>query len=143
LDKDVGHYTQDHLVAQAGEYLGEVYANTQRGLAERGVETIKLYRGVNTNGQKAVKAGQRVAMKDIPLSSWTADPSTGMGFGDTVVSRTFHAGDIVASCLDKLPMGEFEFIVHTPDVGFEGTIENVENKPSYISPYNKPNMWGN
>ena len=67
-----------------------------------------------------------------------------MGFGDTVVSRTFHAGDIVASCLDKLPMGEFEFMVHTPDVGFEGTIEHVANKPDNVSPYNyKPNMWGN
>ena len=129
-------YTQDHLVAEAKEYLGELYANTQNLLEKRGVETIKLYRGVDTRGQKAVKAGQRVATKDLPLSSWTSDPSTGMGFGDTVVSRTFHAGDIIASCLDKLPMGEFEFMVHTPDVGFEGTVENVDNKPENVSPYN-------
>ena len=131
-------YTQDHLVDIAKEYLGKVYADTQLGLEQRGVETIKLYRGVDTRGQKAVKAGQRVAMKDLPLSSWTSDPSTGLGFGDTVVSRTFHAGDIVATCLDKLPMGEFEYVVHTPDVGFEGTIENVTNKPFHVSPSNYP-----
>ena len=133
---DTEHFAQDHIVAEAKEYLGELYANTQNLLEKRGVETIKLYRGVDTGGQKAVKAGQRVATKDLPLSSWTSDPSTGMGFGDTVVSRTFHAGDIIASCLDKLPMGEFEFMVHTPDVGFEGTIEHVANKPDNVSPYN-------
>jgi len=33
-------------------------------------------------------------------------------------------------------MGEFEFMVHTPDVGFEGTIEHVANKPDNVSPYN-------
>ena len=77
-------------------------------------------------------------MKDLPLSSWTSDPWTGLGFGYTVVSRTFHAGDIVATCLDKLPMGEFEYVVHTPDVGVEGTIENVTNKPFHVSPSNYP-----
>ena len=118
--------TPDHKAAR--EYAEATYANTQRSFEERGITHVKLYRGVETKGQVAVKHGDRVATKDLPLSSWSAAPQKAKPFGDVVVSRTFDVKDIFASCVDSLPADEFEFIVHTPDVGFEGTIEHVRDR---------------
>ncbi len=135
IDKMAKHFRTDMLTddevhgdrarRQATEYLRDTYANTQRSFEERGIKELELYRGVKTGGQAGVKAGQRVGMKDLPLSSWTADPSTANGFGDTVVSRKFDVRDIVMSMMDKMPSSEFEFVVHTPDQGFESTVQYV------------------
>jgi 8-oxo-dGTP pyrophosphatase MutT (NUDIX family) len=125
LDEDIGNFTNSENIDQARTYIEETYANTQRSFEERGIKTVPLYRGIGTKGQAAVKPGARVATKDLPLSSWTADPKQAISFGDVVVSRTFDVRDILTSCADKLPSDEFEFIVHTPDVGFESKVEHV------------------
>ena len=124
------HLTDDEIHSDtakqaATEYLRDAYANTQRSFEERGIKELKLYRGIDTAGQVGVKPGQRVGMKDLPLSSWSANPDTAKSFGDTVVSRTFDPQDIVMSMMDKLPSSEFEFMVHTPDQGFESTVQSV------------------
>jgi 8-oxo-dGTP pyrophosphatase MutT (NUDIX family) len=124
-DEDIGNFTNSENIDQARTYIEETYANTQRSFEERGIKTVALYRGIGTKGQAAVKPGARVATKDLPLSSWTADPKQAISFGDVVVSRTFDVRDILTSCADKLPSDEFEFIVHTPDVGFESKVEHV------------------
>ena len=112
---------------EARKYAEEMYANTQRSFEERGITEITLYRGIQTKGQVGVKPGERVATKDLPLSSWTAAAPKAPQFGDIVVSRTFDIRDILASCVDSLPADEFEFIVHTPDVGFEAKVEKVSS----------------
>lgn len=135
MDKMAKHFRTDMLTDEevhgdqarkkAAQYLSDTYANTQRSFEERGIKELELYRGVKTGGQAGVKAGERIGMKDLPLSSWTADPSTANGFGDTVVSRKFDVRDIVMSMMDKMPSAEFEFVVHTPDQGFESTVQSV------------------
>jgi hypothetical protein len=110
---------------EAREYAEATYANTQRSFEERGITEVTLYRGVQTKGQVGVKPGERVATKDLPLSSWTAAAPKAPQFGDIVVSRTFDVRDIFSSCVDSLPADELEFIVHTPDVGFEAKVEHV------------------
>ena len=123
--EEVGEFTQPESVNFAKKYVEETYANTQRSFEERGITEITLYRGVGTDGQAGVKPGERIATKDLPLSSWTANPKDAPFFGDVVVSRTFDVRDILTGCTDKLPSDEFEFIVHTPDVGFEAKVEKV------------------
>jgi 8-oxo-dGTP pyrophosphatase MutT (NUDIX family) len=123
--EEVGEFTQPESVNLAKKYVEETYANTQRSFEERGITEITLYRGVGTDGQVGVKPGERIATKDLPLSSWTANPKDAPFFGDVVVSRTFDVRDILTGCTDKLPSDEFEFIVHTPDVGFEAKVEKV------------------
>ena len=135
MDKMAKHFRTDMLTDEevhgdkarkkAAQYLRDTYANTQRSFEERGIKELELYRGVKTGGQAGVKAGERIGMKDLPLSSWTADPSTANGFGDTVVSRKFDVRDVVMSMMDKMPSSEFEFVVHTPDQGFESTVQFV------------------
>ena len=135
IDKMAKHFRTDMLTddeihgdtaqKKASQYLRDTYANTQRSFEERGIKELELYRGVKTGGQAGVKAGERVGMKDLPLSSWTADPGTANMFGDTVVSRKFDVRDIVMSMMDKMPSAEFEFVVHTPDQGFESTVQFV------------------
>ena len=126
-EETVEDYKYPQAINSAGTYLKDLYSNTQRSFEERGIKEITLYRGVNTKRQVPVKSGERVAMKDLPLSSWTAHPHESTYFGDVVVSRTFDVKDIIASCVDKLPLGEFEFMVHTPDVGVESTVEYVSH----------------
>ena len=110
---------------EAREYAEATYANTHRSFEERGITHVTLYRGVETKGQVGVKANERVATKALPLSSWSAAAPKAFHFGDILVSRTFDVRDIFSSCVDKLSADEFEFIVHTPDVGFEAKVENV------------------
>jgi len=118
-------FKSPEAVAQAKQYLEDLYANTQRSFEERGITELKLYRGIQTKRQVPLKKGERVATKDLPLASWTAHPRQATMYGDVVVSRTFDIQDVIASCVEKLPVEEMEFIVHTPDVGVETTVEHL------------------
>ena len=120
-------FTSPEAVTQATQYLENLYSNTQRSFEERGITELKLYRGIQTKRQVPLKKGERVATKDLPLASWTAHPRQATMYGDVVVSRTFDIRDVIASCVEKLPVEEMEFIVHTPDVGVETTVEHLGN----------------
>ena len=96
------------------------YVKTQRIMKARGMNEVKLYRGIDVDAPEAVK---KVMRKGI--ESWTDDMEQAEMFGDLIMERVVHRKQMFSTAysnVDVLAMGEQEYITMS-----EKLVNNVDH----------------
>jgi len=103
----------DNYIKAANVVLDTVYGRTQEILRNMGYSPnsyLYLYRGIYvsmyTTGLKAGKVLNLRKFKHNPLSSWSFDPSTALGFGSKVLVTKVKVKDIVSIYMTGLGCSE-------------------------------------
>jgi len=114
VDGRAATFAPDQAALQRG--LRAMYEDTQADLAKLPGDTVTLYRGVRSVG---AFAGQRMRLGEssLPVSSWSANPYTGLEFGVLTLKAEVPKSRILATYRTGLGTGrEMEMLVlSSPD----------------------------
>ena len=81
-------HNYSHLVVK------DIYAQTQKFLADNGVTELIVYRGIHKDFETTAAGITSTDLDDNVLSSWSTEPGTAFGFGTAVLVAKVPAKDV-------------------------------------------------
>ncbi len=91
--------------------LTAMYDNTQEQLAQAGIKSVRLYRGINVK-RGGMLIGDTVSLDSNTIESWSLNQKIAGDFGDIGVSSEIPASDIIGSARTGFGcLNEYEFVI--------------------------------